>query len=45
MSEGEHCRKEEAAAKEQGEADTAKNRENAVPAIGRLGVGGGSLRR
>jgi hypothetical protein len=33
MSEGEHCRKEEAAAKEQGEADTAKNRENAVPAM------------
>jgi hypothetical protein len=39
MSDGEHCRKEETAAKEQGEADTAKNRENAVPAIGRLGVG------
>jgi hypothetical protein len=41
----ERARNEQPAANQQGEGDAAENRENAVAAIGRLRVGGGSLRR
>jgi hypothetical protein len=45
MSEGERGGKEKPAADQQREGDTAEDRDSALPAIGRLGVGGGSLRR
>jgi hypothetical protein len=45
MSAGERGRNEKPTADQQREGETAEDREDALPAIGRLGVGGGSLRR
>jgi hypothetical protein len=45
MSEGKRGGNEKATADQQGEGETAEDRENALPAIGRLGLGRGSLRR
>jgi hypothetical protein len=45
MSAGEQRRDEQRAADQQGEGDTADDRENAPPAIGRLGAGSGMLCR
>jgi len=45
MSEGKRGGNEKTATDQQCYGDAAENREKTLPAIGRLGVGGGSLRR
>src|SRR5215831_9740481 len=45
ISEGKRGRDEDAAAYLYSDCDTAENRENALPTIGRLRIGSGSLRR
>jgi hypothetical protein len=45
FSECKRGRNEQPAADQQGEGDTGEDRENAVPTIGRFGVGSGILRR
>jgi hypothetical protein len=45
FSECKRGRNEQPAADQQSEGDTGEDRENAVPTIGRFGVGSGILRR
>ena len=45
MSAGEHCRDEQPAADQQGEGDTADDRQDTMSAIGRFAAGSGILSR